>query len=236
MSGTTASTRRPMSSTWWCTASAPRSTRTRPGSRPCGGSATSGAAMLDRVRQSLALRLGVLYALIFALVAAAVFALLYWVLADALGARERAAVEQKAEDYAEIYERGGTAFLRARIADESDSPDFGSLFVRIINPDGSTPFVRIPPQWVQTQAQQIVVPDGWGGWQTQAVRSIRLPRDAEKDYTVASRPLAGGQLLQVAQSTDNRTVLLAPLRRNFFTIGAGATLFAAIAGGLLVWR
>ena len=192
--------------------------------------------MLDRIRQSLALRLGVLYALIFALVAAAVFALLYWVLADALGARERAAVEHKAEDYAQTYEQGGTAFLRARIADESGSPDFGSLFVRIINPDGSTPFVRIPPSWVQTQAEQIVVPDGWGGWQTQAVRTIQLPRDAEKDYTVASRPLAGGQLLQVAQSTDNRTVLLAPLRRNFFTIGAGATLIAAIAGGLLVWR
>ncbi len=192
--------------------------------------------MLDRVRQTLALRLGVLYALIFALGAAVVFALLYWVLANALGARERAAVEHKAEDYAEIYEQGGTAFLRARIADESGSPDFGSLFVRIINPDGSTPFVRIPPSWLQTQAEQIVVPDGWGGWQTQAVRTIQLPRDAEKDYTVASRPLAGGQLLQVAQSTDNRTVLLAPLRRNFFTIGAGATLIAAIAGGLLVWR
>ena len=46
--------------------------------------------MLDRIRQSLALRLGVLYALIFALGAAAVFALLYWVLANTLQARERA--------------------------------------------------------------------------------------------------------------------------------------------------
>jgi signal transduction histidine kinase len=196
----------------------------------------SGAAMLDRVRQSLALRLGLLYALIFAAGAAVVFALLYWVLAGALESRERAAVERKAEDYAQVYEQGGLAALRARIADESGSPELGSLFVRIIGGDGAATFYRVPTDWVQTQAQQIIVPDGWGGWQTQAVRSVRVPRNAEKDFTVANRPLEGGQLLQVARSTDNRAVLLAPLLRNFFTIGAGATLVAAFAGGLLVWR
>jgi signal transduction histidine kinase len=192
--------------------------------------------MLDRIRQSLALRLGVLYALIFALGAAVVFALLYWVLAGALEARERTAVERQAETYAQIYEQGGPAALRARIADEAGSPEVSSLFVRIIGGDGAMTFSRVPPDWVQTQAQQIIVPDGWGGWEKQAVRTVRVPRDAEKDFTVVNRPLAGGQLLQVAQSTDNRAVLLAPLLRNFFTIGAGATLIAAFAGGLLVWR
>ena len=192
--------------------------------------------MLDRIRQSLALRLGVLYALIFALGAAAVFALLYWVLANTLQARERAAIEHQAEDYALVYEQGGPAALRSRIADEAGSPGVSSLFVRIIGGDGSMTFSRVPPDWVQTQAQQIIVPDGWGGWEKQAVRTVTIPRDAEKDFTVVNRPLAGGQLLQVARSTDNRAVLLAPLLRNFFTIGAGATLIAAFAGGLLVWR
>ena len=192
--------------------------------------------MLERLRQSLAVRLGVLYALVFALIAAAVFTLLYWVLAGALESRERAAVERKAEDYAEVFQEGGPAALRTRIAEEANSPEVSSLFVRIIGGDGALTFSRVPPDWIQTQAQQIVVPDGWGGWQTQAVRSVRIPRDAEKDFTVASRPLAGGQLLQVARSTDNRAVLLAPLRRHFFTVGAGAMLVAAFAGGLLVWR
>lgn len=192
--------------------------------------------MLDRIRQSLALRLGAIYALIFALGAAVVFALLYWVLADALEARERASVAQWAEDYARTYEQGGPAALRARIADEAGSPALSSLFVRIIGGDGTMTFSRVPADWVQTQEQQIVVPDGWGGWETQEVRTVRVPRDAEKDFTVANRPLAGGQLLQVARSSDNRAVLLAPLLRNFFTIGAGATLVAAFAGGILVWR
>jgi signal transduction histidine kinase len=158
------------------------------------------------------------------------------VLAGALESRERAAVERKAEDYAEVFQEGGAAALRVRIAEDAGSPEVSSLFVRIIGGDGTLTFSRVPPDWIQTQAQQIVVPDGWGGWQTQEVRSVRIPRDAEKDFTVASRPLAGGQLLQVARSTDNRAVLLAPLRRNFFTVGAGAMLVAAFAGGILVWR
>jgi len=192
--------------------------------------------MLERIRHSLALRLGVLYALLFALGAAAVFTLLYWALADALKARALAEVEGKAQEFARIYQEGGPAALRARIADESGSPEFSSLFVRIVGGDGETTFARVPSDWVQTQAQQIIVPDGWGGWQAQEVRAVQIPRDAEKDFTVANRPLGDGELLQVARSTDNRAVLLAPLLRNFFTIGAGATLVAALAGGLLVWR
>ena len=43
--------------------------------------------MLERIRHSLAVRLGVLYALVFALGAAAVFGVLYWFLADALEKR-----------------------------------------------------------------------------------------------------------------------------------------------------
>ncbi|HRE84355.1 MAG TPA: hypothetical protein PLN52_25160 [Opitutaceae bacterium] len=49
--------------------------------------------MFDRFRQSLALRLAVLYACVFAAGAALLFAALYWVLAEALESRERTAVE-----------------------------------------------------------------------------------------------------------------------------------------------
>jgi len=192
--------------------------------------------MLERIRHSLALRLGVLYALLFAVGAATVFTLLYWALADALKARSLAEVEGKAQEFARIYEQGGPADLRTLIAEESANPDFNSLFVRIVSRDGETSFMRVPPDWVQTQAQQIIVPDGWGGWRAQEVHTVEIPHDAQKDLTVANRPLGNDQLLQVARTTDTRAVLLAPLLRNFFTIGAGATLIAAFAGGVLVWR
>ena len=71
--------------------------------------------MLERLRQSLALRLALQYALVFAFVAAVLFGALYWTLADALENREQTAVQARATELASLYERGGTALLRARL-------------------------------------------------------------------------------------------------------------------------
>ena len=68
------------------------------------------------------------------------------------------------------------------------------------------------------------------------VQTVRIPRDAEKDFTVASAPLSDGRSLQVVRSSDNRTVLLAPLRRTFLSVGAGALTLAALVGIVLAWR
>jgi sensor domain CHASE-containing protein len=70
--------------------------------------------MLESFRQSLAVRLAALYALVFAAGASALFGVLYFVLARSLEARDRAAVEQRAESYARAYEQGGAFALRAR--------------------------------------------------------------------------------------------------------------------------
>jgi len=51
-----------------------------------------------------------------------------------------------------------------------------------------------------------------------------------------SRGLPGGALLQVARSTDNRTVLLAPLRRTMWLAGTAAVLLSAGGGAWLAWR
>jgi signal transduction histidine kinase len=80
------------------------------------------------------------------------------------------------------------------------------------------------------------VPDGWGGWQRQESRSVRIPQDAARDFAVASRMLADGHLLQVARSTDSRSVLLAPLRRVFLEVGLAALVLSALAGSVLAWR
>lgn len=192
--------------------------------------------MLDGIRSSLAVRLGALFAVLFALGAAVLFILLYWLLAHTLQVRERQAVEQKAEDYAEVYEAGGAASLRALLAAEENAPGVRSVFVRIVGPDGETTFARVPPGWLQGEAGLVLVPDGWGGWQPEAVRTVRIPIDARNDFTVASRRLTNGELIQVARSTDNQAVLLAPLRRTFLFVGGGVLLLAAAGGGILAWR
>jgi signal transduction histidine kinase len=191
--------------------------------------------MLEAFRQSLAIRIATIYAVVFAAGASALFGILYWVLAGSLEQRERQALEQRAASYAEAYERGGAFALRARLAGDS-SPDVRSLFVRLLNPDGAVVFATIPADWVGPQVERRLVPDGWGGWNAQEIHSVRVPRDAERDLAVASRILSDGRLIQVARSTDSRAVLLAPLRRDFAGVGAVALLLSLSAGTFLAWR
>ncbi|HMD62194.1 MAG TPA: ATP-binding protein [Opitutaceae bacterium] len=191
--------------------------------------------MLERFRQSLAIRLGALYALVFAAGASALFGVLYWVLAHSLEARDREAVEMRAANLARAYELGGALAVRERL-DADTSPDARALFVRLLGPDGSTLFAAIPSDWVDVQVERRLVPDGWGGWRAEEVHSVRVPRDAARDFAVASRVLPDGRLIQVARSTDSRAVLLRPLRAAFAGVGAVALLLSLSAGTFLAWR
>jgi signal transduction histidine kinase len=191
--------------------------------------------MLERIRQSLAIRLAAIYALVFALGATALFGFMYWLLANSLEARDRSAVEVRAENLARAYETGGALAIRQRL--ESDtSPDARSLFVRLLDGNGVTVFATVPADWVDPQVERRLVPDGWGGWNAQDVHTVRVPRDAARDLAVASRIVSDGHLIQVARSTDSRSVLLAPLRRVFAGVGAVALLFSMTAGVFLSWR
>jgi signal transduction histidine kinase len=191
--------------------------------------------MLEGFRQSLAIRLAAIYSLVFAAGAAALFGVLYWILAHSLEARDRAAVELRAAEYALAYEQGGALALRDRLNADA-SPEVRSLFVRLLGPGGETVFATVPSDWVEPQFERRLVPDGWGGWRAEEIHSVRVPRDAQRDFAVASRVLSDGRLIQVARSTDSRAVLLAPLRTDFAGVGAVALLLSVSAGTFLSWR
>lgn len=191
--------------------------------------------MPDLFHRSLAARLATLFGVLFACGAALLFGVLYWRLAAALEARENAEVARRAEVYATAYNFGGLAALRAQFITEQEDPTVRSLLVRIVGSRGEIPFAKVPPEWLGEQIGSLVLPDGWGGWQTQVVQTIRVPRDAQRDLAIASLRLRDGSLLQVARSTDSRAVLLQPLRRTFAIAGAGI-LLAAILAGVIVAR
>jgi signal transduction histidine kinase len=191
--------------------------------------------MLERFRQSLVLRLALLYSLLTALASAAIFAVLYWSLGHSIEARERQAVEARAESFARAYAQGGVPALRQRV-DADPSPEVQSLIVSITGSDGVTTYGKVPPSWVEPGAVMRFVPSGWIGWHAEEVHSVRIPQDATRDSVVASRALADGHLLQVASSTDSRTVLLAPLRKVFAEVGTVALLLSAFIGTTLAWR
>jgi signal transduction histidine kinase len=81
-----------------------------------------------------------------------------------------------------------------------------------------------------------MVPDRWGAMQAQHGQTVRIPRDEQRDLAVVSRRLSNGAILQIARSTDNRAVLLAPLRHTMWLAGSAAVLLSAGGGAWLAWR
>jgi len=189
----------------------------------------------SRLGRSLALRLGLWHAGLFGLGAAAVFAAVYLLLARALDAREREALEVRAAEYADAFEQGGVPAVRGLLDRESSEPHVRSLFVRIVGPGGDVTFAKVPDNWIDSDTQ-VLVPDAWGTLEPRRVQTVRVPRDEQRDLAVASRRLSGGPLLQIARSTDTRAVVLAPLRRVMWLAGTAAVLLSAGGGAWLAWR
>lgn len=191
--------------------------------------------MIDRLRQSLAFRLAAQYALVFALASALLFTALYWILARALEAREHAAVEQFAVRLGRTYEVGGAGAVRD-VLNSNASPDAHSYFVRVFGPDNEQVFSVWPPDWIETREERIPLPDWLGVTATRQVQTLRIPRDALRDFAIASTRLEDGSVVQVGRSTDSRAVLLRPLRRGFAAVGTGALIVSIAVGTVLAWR
>lgn len=185
---------------------------------------------IHRLRRSLAVRLSVWFAALFAVGFSAIFGLLYWTLARQLERRDLEALELRLQQYADIYAADGLEGLRQRVAEDSQGERVRSLFIRIVGRGGDAVWGKIPPDWIEADAQQVAVPDGWGGWTVQQNYTVRVPRDELRDLAIAGRVLPDGRLLQVGRSSDSRAVFLEPLRRTFLSVGAGVVVFGFVAG------
>lgn len=190
-------------------------------------------AMLPRISQSLALRLALQYALVFVLGVAVLFAGLYWVLGNALQAREQSNVERRAAVLAQMYELRGLQGVDS--LNNDSSPEVRSYFIRILNRQGQRVWSWLPPDWIEKQVERIPIPS-IGGTLTREVRTERIPHNAFRDYATTTRELPDGNIIQVGRLTDNRDVLLEPVRRSFLPLGAAALVLSFGVGTLLAWR
>ena len=114
-----------------------------------------------RLGRSLALRLGLWHAALFGVGAAVVFVAVYVLLARALDAREREALEVRAAEYADAFEAGGVTAMRALLEREREQPHVRSLLVRVVGPGGDVTFAKVPDNWIDEDTQ-VLVPDSWG--------------------------------------------------------------------------
>lgn len=173
--------------------------------------------------------------MLFGAAAAAMFVTVYLFLERTLEAREREALELRAEEYANAFENAGVGAVRNLLDQEQEVTHVRSLFVRIVGPGGEVTFAKVPDNWIASDTR-VLTADGWGTVQSRRTQTVRVPRDEQRDLAIASRQLSGGAVLQVARSTDNRAALLAPLRNIMWSVGTAAVVLSAGVGAWLSWR
>jgi signal transduction histidine kinase len=65
---------------------------------------------------------------------------------------------------------------------------------------------------------------------------LRIPKDEERDFTVAAMRLPDGSVLQVGRSTNNREILLQAFRRDFLIVMTPTLLLGVLGGAFFAHR
>lgn len=181
--------------------------------------------LFERLRRNTGLRLSLWYAGLFSISSGALFGLVYYLFAAAVQGKDGEIIEARLKEYAAIYASGGPRALDRWLRSAGEAKDAPPLFVRLVGPYNNLIFDRVPPDWVEFRDAGV----GWDGYRRQE-RLVRRPKNAEKDFLLASATLGDGSLLQVGLSSNNREMLLNPFRRSALVM-IGAMLVLGLAAG-----
>jgi signal transduction histidine kinase len=185
--------------------------------------------LLETLRRSIGLRLSLLYALIFTLSSVALLALSFYLLAAAIGSKDREVLEARLKEAAVVYEAGGVIGLRSWAANQPAEVQ-NTMFIRLVNPsDNAALVIAVPPDWVASRD----VP-GWQGFLREPY--IRIPQNSERDYTLGQLKLSDGRVLQIGRTTNSRQAILNPIRRSFLLVGSVTLLLGFGAGAFFAHR
>jgi signal transduction histidine kinase len=180
-------------------------------------------------RRNIALRLGLWYAFVFAVSSVTLLMISYYLLAAAVGRKDREVLEARLQEYAAVYNNGGVPALRDAMQQEAGNSK--AFYIRLVNPWNQATLVNVPADWITFGD----LPGGLAGYR-QRVGFIRIPKNAERDFIIASMLLPDNSLLQVGRSTDSRAALLEPLRRDFLGFGSATILLGFLAGAFFAHR
>jgi signal transduction histidine kinase len=187
------------------------------------------SSRLTKIAQTLAFRLGVWYVAIFTFSAAALFVFFYLLLFTTAQNKDRELIQARLNECATVYGFGGVSALQELLNRSSQSDQAKSLFIRLSSRQGSVLLLTAPEDWIHLDSTGMET-----GNMTHLVW-LRVPKDNESDFVVASEQLANGVILQVGRSTNSRQMVMDPFRRNFLTIIA-PTLLLGILGGVYLAR
>ncbi|HWC58985.1 MAG TPA: HAMP domain-containing sensor histidine kinase [Verrucomicrobiae bacterium] len=177
--------------------------------------------LINIARRNVGVRLGLWYAFIFACSSVALLGLAYYLLVTTIGNKDRELVQARLREYAAVYDAGGLPALRNAVQQEPEQ----TFYVRLVNVWDDVSFANVPKDWVTFNDV-----GGLEGYRRRVGVVVRIPKDAEKDFVIASAVLPDNSLLQVGRSTDSREALLEPVKRSFIIVG-GITVLAGFAVG-----
>ncbi|MGA2751646.1 MAG: HAMP domain-containing sensor histidine kinase [Verrucomicrobiota bacterium] len=186
---------------------------------------------LERLARSFTFRLSVGYAGLFMLSAVILFGLLYLLLASTLRSNNQEIIEARLRECAAVYDNGGLPALQDFVQRNGDSAKVKSFFVRLAGQRGSVLLLVVPDDWVQLDTTALAP----GGDLSRLVW-LRIPKDDERDFTVAAMRLSDGTVLQVGRCTNNPDAPLRAFRRNFLIVMTPTLLLGMLGGAFFAHR
>src|SRR5205085_11022734 len=134
-------------------------------------------------------------ALIFTLCSAAVFTLAYYLLAAAISNKDREVLEARLKEAAAICEARGVNGLQNWVRSQP-KPVQSTMFVKLVNIFDTVLFASAPEDWLAFR-DVAVGREGYRG----KVLFLRIPQNAERDFTLASAALSDVSVLQIGRTT-----------------------------------
>src|SRR5437879_523460 len=103
--------------------------------------------LLDPLRRNVGVRLSLWYALVFTLSSLALLTLAYYVLAAAIGRKDREVLEARLKEVATVYQAGGSRAVRDWVNNQPPQLRH-SLYIRLVNVFRGVDFVSFPEDWL----------------------------------------------------------------------------------------
>lgn len=186
-------------------------------------------ALIKIARRNIGVRLGLWYALVFAISTVTLLSVAYYLLAADVGRKDREVLQARLQEYAAVYENGGVPALR--IAMQQESGEAKAFYVRLVSPWNQATLLNLPEDWIAFKDVPSILPG-----LRQRVAFIRIPKSAESDFLIASIYLPDNSVLQVGRRADSRAALLDPVRRDFVVFGSVTIVLGFLVGAFLAHR
>jgi signal transduction histidine kinase len=179
--------------------------------------------------RNFAVRLSLWYALLFLISSATLFVLAYYLLAAAIGSKDRELLDAQLNEAAVAYQTGGLRGLSNWVEEQPEQVQ-NTMLVRLVNVfSGLRTIVHAPADWLKFRDLP-----GWEGFLK--VPFIRIPITAERDFIRTQRQVANGLVLQIGRTTNSREAILVPIRRSFLLSGSVTVALSFLSGALFGHR